>query len=196
MKSLRAPQFLVLILSVFSAFQTVTGQAGPVIPAWVHPGLVVSYDGVSAFVNNGRFSQGIQTVMTTRVMSVSGNRVAGVTQMQTVGTPIGGRHTWTCTAAADCTSDMPGFSGKFWVDPANPIASIKGANGERYSFVGKGPYSYRGRSWNATTISYQNPSTGWQLVCTFESQTGLILAYSETSPGEQVHIYFHAMSGQ
>lgn len=196
MKSLRATRFLILVSIVFSAFQTVPGQNGPAIPAWVHPGLVVSYDGISAFVNNGRFSQGIQTVITTRVTAVSGGRVSGITQIQTVGSPVGGRHAWTCTAAADCASDVSGFNGKFWVDPANPIASIKGANDERYSMTGKGPYSYRGRTWNATTISYQNPSTGWQLVCTFDSQTGLILAYSETSPGEQVHIYFRSMSGQ
>lgn len=196
MSSLRVSRFLVLILTVLSPFTTMTGQNAPANPAWVHPGLVATYDGVSAFVNNGRFSQGIQIVMTTRVTAVSGNKVSGVTQIQNVGAPIRQRHAWTCTAAADCTSDMPGFNGKFWVDPANPTASIKGPNGEHYSLVGKGPYSYGGRRWDATTISYQNPATGWQFVCTFESKTGLVLAYSETSPGQQVHTYFRSMSGQ
>ena len=193
MKSLRAISFLVLLPILL---EHGSGQNAPVIPTWIQPGVVVAYDGVSAFVNNGRFSQGIQVVMTTRVTAVGGNKVSGITQLQTVGSPIGGRHAWTCTATADCTSDMPGFSGKFWVDPSNPLASIKGANGERYSMVGKGPYSYRGRSWDATTISYQNPATGWQLVCTFESRSGLVLAYSETSPGQQVHTYFRSMSSR
>jgi len=193
---LSTARLLILVLIVLSPFKAVTGQNGPVIPAWVHPGLVVSYDGISAFVNNGRFSQGIQVVMTTRVTAISGNKASGITQIQTVGTPIGQRHSWTCTAAADCASDMPGFSGKFWVDPANPLASIKGSNGERYSMIGKGPYSHGGRSWEATTISYQNPATGWQLVCTFESKTGLVLAYSETSPGQQVHTYFRSTNGR
>lgn len=196
MKSLRATLFLVLLPILLSPLETVSGQNAPTIPAWIHPGVVVVYDGVSAFVNNGRFSQGIQVVMTTQVTAVGGNKVSGITQLQTVGSPIGGRHGWTCTATSDCTSDMPGFSGKFWVDPANPLASIKGANGERYSMVGKGPYSRAGRNWDATTISYQNPATGWQLFCIFDTRTGLVLAYSETSPGQQVHTYFRSLSGQ
>src|SRR5215467_3402387 len=190
MKSLRAP-FFVLLLVLLSPFETLSGQNSPTIPAWIHPGVVVTYDGVSAFVSNGRFSQGIQVVMTTRVTAASGSQVAGLTQIQTVGTPIGSRATWSCNAAGNCTSsDATGLNGKFWVDPANPLASIKGANGEQYSMVGRGPYSRAGRSWDATTISYQNPATGWELVCIFDSKTGLVLAYSETSPGQQVHTYF------
>jgi hypothetical protein len=194
--SLRVTRFLIPILIVLCALTTVTGQNSPVIPAWVHPGVVVTYDGVSAFVNNGRFSQGIQTLITTRINSISGGKVAGVTQIQTVGTLLSGRHAWSCDAAGNCTADATGFVGKFWIDPANPTASIRGANGERFSLIGKGPYSLRGRSWNAATLNYNNPATGWNIVCIFDSKTGLVLAYSETSPGEQVHTYFRSMSGQ
>lgn len=193
MKFLRAIPFLLLLPILL---ENGSGQNTPTIPTWIHPGVVVTYDGVSAFVNNGRSSQGIQTVITTRINSISAGKVAGVTQIQTVGTPIGGTHAWTCDAAGNCATDATGLAGKFWVDPANPLASIKGANGERYSMVGRGPYSRAGRNWDATTISYQNPSTGWQLVCIFDSKSGLVLAYSETSPGEQVHTYFRSMSGQ
>src|SRR5215467_4651540 len=118
-------QALVVFLTLARSFFP---QSAPAIPSWVKPGVTVRYDGVSAFVNNGRFSQGIQVVMVTRVTSVAGNTVSGVTQIQTVGTPIGGRHAWTCTAAGVCRSDFPGFSGKFWVDPAAPEASVRGAN--------------------------------------------------------------------
>src|SRR5215469_14347923 len=164
MKSLPAPRFFVLVLIVLSSLLTVCGQNAPAVPAWVHPGVVVSYDAVSAFVNNGRFSQGIQTVITTRVTAVSGNQVSGITQLQTVGTPIGARAAWSCNAAGNCTSsDATGVNGKFWIDPANPTGSIMGAHGERFSLMGKGPYSLHGQTWNAGTLSYSNPATGWQI---------------------------------
>ncbi len=189
MKARALTPIMILALGVLTA----PAQTAPTIPAWVRPGLVVTYDGVSAFVKNGRFSQGIRVLMTTRVTSVSGNTVSGVTQIQTVGTPMGGRHAWTCTAAGNCRSDMMDFSGKFWVDPAHPVESVKGPNGAPFTVKGKGPYSYGGRTWDATTMSYENPSTGWQVLLIFESKTGLILAYSENSPGQQVHTYFRSM---
>ncbi len=187
---------LAFLLTIILALcvSTAPAQTAATIPAWVQPGLVVAYDGVSAFVRNGRFSQGIRVVMTTRVTSVSGNKVSGVTQVQTVGSPIGGRHSWTCTAAGNCISDMGGFSGKFWVDPAHPTDSVRGPNGEPFSVVGRGPYSYGGRSWSGVTLTYQNPATGWQYLLIFDSNTGLILAYSENSPGQQVHTYFRSIS--
>ena len=187
---------LSLAILLVDAPPSVTAQTAPVIPTWVKPGLVVTYDGVSAFVNNGRFSQGIRVVMMTRVTSVTGNAVSGITQIQTVGAPIGGNHAWACNAKGICKSDMTGFSGKFWVDPAAPADSVKGPNGELFSLVGRGPYAYGGRTWSGATLSYQNPATGFQYVLTFDTKTGLVLAYSETSPGEQVHTYFRSMSGQ
>ncbi len=111
---------LAFLLTIILALcvSTAPAQTAATIPAWVQPGLVVAYDGVSAFVRNGRFSQGIRVVMTTRVTSVSGNKVSGVTQVQTVGSPIGGRHSWTCTAAGNCIIDMPVFPASFgWIPP-------------------------------------------------------------------------------
>jgi hypothetical protein len=185
-----------LILMLVFAVPDLMPQTGPVIPAWVKPGTTVAYDGVSAFVNNGRFSQAVQVVMTTRVTSVSGNAVSGITRIQTVGTPLASTHTWTCTAAGSCRSDMPGFSGKFWVDPAHPVESVRGPNGEPYILMGRAPYAYGGRKWSGATLSYQNPATGWQYVLTFDTATGLILAYAETSPSQQVHTYFRSMNTQ
>lgn len=173
-----------------------TSQNGPVIPDWVHPGVTVVYDGVSAFVNNGRYSQGIQTVMTTRVNAVSGGAVSGVTRVQTVGSPIGGTHAWVCNAAGNCRADATGLNGKFWIDPAHPRESIHGANGEPFAIMGRAPYSYGGRTWDAVTMSYQNPATGIQLMAVYDAKSGLILAYSESSPAQQVHLYFRTMSGR
>ena len=190
---MKIPGFCLTTLFLLS---TAVPQDGPTIPGWIKPGVVVIYDAVSAFVNNGRFSQGIQTVLTTRVMSVNGNRVFGRTNAQTVGSPIGGTHAWSCTAAAQCTTDASTLSGQFWVDPAHPTQSIHGANGEIYSIVGHGPYTYGGHTWDAVMLSSQNPPTGVQLTTTGEAKTGLVLAHSEVTPAQQVHVYFRSMRGQ
>jgi hypothetical protein len=156
----------------------------------------VAYDGVSSFISNGRPAQPVKVVMTTRVTSVNGGQVTGVTQIQTVGTPLVGRHLWTCNAAGVCQSDATGMNGKFWLDPANPTASARGPNGEVYTLIGNSPYSYGGKTWAARTMSYQNPASGVQSMCVFETKTGLIVAYSEGSPSQQVHTYLRSVSGQ
>jgi hypothetical protein len=171
----------------------VSGQNGPAVPSWVHPGLTVTYDGVSAFVQNGKFSQSVQVVMTTRVTAVAGGRVSGSTLFQTVGTPLQSTHAWSCTSTGNCSGDATGFTGQFWVDPANPTTSVHGPHGEPYTLKGNSPYSYGGHTWDSTTMSYKNPATGWQLFMVFETKTGLVLAYSESSPAQQVHTYFKGM---
>lgn len=199
MKSYSATMACVLVLAfalVVVTVNSVSAQGAPTIPAWVHPGVTVAYDGVSASVQNGRFSQGIQVVMTTRVNSVSGGVVNAVTSVQTVGSPVGGSHAWSCNAAGNCRTDATGLGGQFWVDPANPTASTRGVNGEPYSNMGSAPYTYNGKTWAASTLSYQNPATGVQLVTIFETKSGLVLAHSETYPTQQVHTYLRSISGQ
>jgi len=176
---------------------TLTAENRAVIPAWVRPGLVVTYDSVSAFVNQyGQFSQGVRIIMTTRVKSVSDGRVFGSTHIQTVGSPIEGTHEWSCNAAADCIKDETGLHGKFWVDPDHPTDSVKGPFGEIFSVVGKAPYSRNGHDWNAMMLTYKNPDTRVAYDITYEEKTGLILASSEINPGQQVHAYFVSMAGQ
>ena len=188
---------IAMILLIALSAATVSAENSATIPAWVKPGLVVTYDAVSAFVNQyGQFNQDIQVVMTTRVNSISGGKVSAITQVQTVGSPIGGKHEWACNAAGDCEKDATGLVGKFWIDPDHPTDSIKGPNGEPFSVVGKGPYSHGDRTWSAVMLSYQNSETGVQFQVSFDAKTGLILASSETYPTQQVHAYFRSMSGQ
>ena len=197
MKSLVAFCGCVLFVASFCiTVRSVRAQNAPTIPSWIHAGLVVTYDGDSAFVTNGRFSQGIKVVITTKVNSSSATQVSGLTSIQTVGTPIGQQHSWSCNASANCTSDLAGFSGQFWVDPANPTASAHGPNGEPYTVKGTAPYTLNGKTWTGTMMVYENAASGVQYVCTFDSKTGLVLQYSETNPGQQVHTYFRSMTGQ
>ena len=170
-------------------------QGAAKIPAWVRPGLVVVYDGVSAFVANGRFSQGIQIVMTTRVTAVANGVVAAVTNVQTVGSPIGGAHLWRCTAGGLCQGDATGMNNHFWVDVAHPAGSWQGPNGEPYRVIGQAPYRYGQRTWAGVGMSYSNPASGTQYVLTYDAATGLVLQYSETNPAQQVHIYMRSATG-
>jgi hypothetical protein len=184
---------VLVLASICVSVHSVRADNAPTIPAWIRPGLVVVYDADSVFVTNGRFSQGIRMVMTSKVNSSSSTQVSGITSLQTVGSPIGGTHSWNCNAGGYCTSDSSGLNGQFWVDPANPTASKHGANGEPYTVKGTGPYTLNGKTWTGTMMVYENAASGVQLVCTFDSKTGLILQYSESSPSEQVHTYFRSM---
>lgn len=196
MKSrLTYPACVLILASICSSVHSVRADNAPTIPSWIHQSLIVTYDGDSAFVTNGRFSQGIRVVMTTKVNSSSSTQVSGITSVQTVGSPIGGTHAWNCNASGYCTSDSSGLNGQFWVDPANPTASKRGANGETYTLKGTGPYTLNGKTWTGTLMVYENAASGVQLVCTFDSKSGLILQYSESSPSEQVHTYFRSTSG-
>jgi len=175
----------------------VSAQNGPVIPAWVKPGLVLTYDAVSAFVTpRGRFDQPVQILMTTRVTSVSEGRVTATTHFQNVGAPLSADHAWSCDASSNCVMDETQFHGKFWVDPNRAADSVKGPFGEPFRVVGQGPYTYAGKTWDSTMLAYQNPQTGVEYVVSYETRTGLILASSETSPRQQVHAYFRSMRNE
>ena len=50
--------------------------------------------------------------------------------------------------------------------------------------MGKNNFPIAGRTWNATTMAYQNTASKVQYVVIFDSQTGLILAYTESSPAQ------------
>jgi hypothetical protein len=183
------------ILIVFLALcvSAVPAQTGPTIPSWIHSGLTVMYNGDSAFVQNGRHVQPVQLILTTRVNSVSSTAVSALTQIQTVGTPLVNRVTWTCNAAGNSQSSAAGFSGQFWVDPNAPTASTHGANGEPYSITGQGPYNIAGKTWAATTMTYQNQASGVRLTTIFETKSGLVLAHAENFPTQQAHVFLRGI---
>jgi hypothetical protein len=196
MRSLVTCIACVLILaSICVSVHSVRAENAPAIPSWIHAGLVVTYDADSAAVSNGRFSQGIRLIITTKVNSASATQVSGITSIQTVGTPVGQQHSWSCNASGNCTSDLAGFSGQFWVDPANPTASTHGPNGEPYTVKGTAPYTYNGKTWSGTMLVYENAASKVQYVCTFDANSGLVLQYSESGPSQQVHTFFRSMTG-
>jgi len=167
-----------------------TGAALGAVPSWVQPGLVVSYDGISASLIGGEPQNGVYTVMTTQVDSASRDAVSGTTKVYIPSASMGGwSYSWQ-TSEGDPWKDVH----RFWVDPADPSSSVKGPNGEVLSIVGQEPFSYGGRSWDATLMAYKNEETGTEYHLTFETKTGLILAYTEMYPSQNTFLYFKSIS--
>ncbi|VVC71979.1 Uncharacterised protein [uncultured archaeon] len=159
------------------------------VPSWVQPGVTVVYDGISGYYSNGQYTNPVATTVTLRVNSVAGNTVAGTTYVE-IPTMPGYRQTfdWTCIEGGVC-------DWRFWVDPANPTGSAKGPNGETYSVVNSGPYSHGSYSNpDATLMAYQNAGSGVEYHLTFETRTGLIVAYAEKYPSQHTFLYFKSIN--
>ena len=125
---------------VVSTCAVAAAQGSPTIPSWIHPGLTVIYDGVSASRNGTGYAQPVRVAVVTRVRVVDRRGVAAASLIQSVGAPVQNTIIWSCNAAGTCHGSRPGFNGKFWVDPADPTGSAAGPNGEAYRVVGTGPY--------------------------------------------------------
>jgi len=187
----RVPVIVALVLSL-TAFASAQQQP-PAVPTWIRPGLVVTYTGDSAFMQGGKVTQPISVTMTTHVTSVSANQVVGVTQVQNGNAPLTQTISWWCSSSGACRSNKAGSNGKFWVDPANPVASALGPNGEQMTVIGSMTYALNKHVYNATTMGYQNKATGLRMLLVFETSSGLMLEYAESAPTEQMHLFFQSM---
>lgn len=185
MKVIYMKIILLIITSILLA-----GIAMASVPSWVQPGMVTVYDGLSSSIQNGQTQNGIYTVITTQVDAVSNNEVSGNTKIDIPTAPLGGwSYSW-IAHEGDPWKDVH----RFWIDPINPTASVKGPNGEMFKIIGSGPYSYGGKNWDATLMAYTNQETGVEYHLTFETKTGLILAYIEKYPSQNTFIYFRSIS--
>ena len=165
-------------------------QMRPSTPNWVRPGLVVMYDGGARFM--GPHPSALTLVETTRVQSVSNGRVTGSSNLRNGANPMQNNFNWTCMEGGACDT----YPARFWVDPQNPTASIHGPNGEPFTVMGRSPSTYGGRTWDGTTMVYQNPASGTQYMVIFDTASGLILAYSESTPAQQTFKHLRYVSAQ
>jgi len=174
---------------IFCFVLVFSGLALAAVPSWVQPGVVVSYDGYSAFVQGGQYQSPVQTVVTMETVSVAGNSVSGTTFVSGPGAPgVMQSYPWTCVEGGAC-------EWRYWVDPSNPTGSVKGPNGEVFSVVGSAPYSYGGYAvQDATMMAYENAQTGVEYHITFETRTGLVLAYAEKYPSQQTFLYINSVN--
>jgi hypothetical protein len=165
-------------------------QTRPNVPNWVRPGLQVVYDSGSRFM--GPHAAALTLLETIWVDSVNSGTVSGRVNMRNGGNPLQNNFNFSCITGSNCD----GYPAQFWIDIQNPTASIHGPNGEPFSVVGRNNVNYGGRTWDATTMAYQNPASGTQFVVTYDNASGLILAYSESSPAQQVFRHIRSISGR
>ena len=164
-------------------------QTRPSTPAWVRAGLVIQYDGGARFM--GPRPSALTTVETIRVYSAANGMVSGAVNIRNGANPLQNNFNWSCVTGGNCQ----GYPAQFWVDPQNPTASMHGSNGEPFTVMGRNQVTYGGRTWDGTSMVYQNPASGVQYFVVFDTQSGLILAYSENSPAQQTFRHLRAISG-
>ncbi len=177
------------VLLLFALFTALLQPAWAAVPSWVQPGVSAVYDVASASVSQGQYQNAIQTVMTITVTSVSGNAVSGTAYVESPVMPgYGQSYQWTCIEGGVC-------GWRFWADPNDPASSIRGPNGEIFSEKGRMPYSYGPYSTNdATVLAYTGQQNGVEYHATFDSRTGLMLAYAEIYPSQQTYMYFKSIN--
>lgn len=176
--------------TIIACLIALAGVAMAAVPSWVQPGLIVSYDGLSASMNDGEPDNGVYTVITTQVGSASEDSVSGTTRVDIPTAPMSGwSYSWQ-VYEGDPWKDVH----RFWVDPLNPTGSVKGPNGEILNIIGQEPYTYGDLSRDATLMAYKNEETGAEYHLTFETKTGLILAYSEKYPSQNTFLYLKSIS--
>jgi hypothetical protein len=135
------------------------------VPSWVTPGLVLAYltDEDSGYV-------AIRD--TTTVEAVTQGVVTGETQTLAVGTDK--TYDWTCTASGSCPHGEAAF--QFWIDPADPLGSLKG-QGLPYEYLGTHAlYDPENRqSYDVGILHYSNASGSVRNSTFFQASTGLVI---------------------
>jgi len=179
--------------AAFAVLLCFAGLVSALIPSWVQPGVTVVYDGVGSGIQNGQPVNGVQTLITMRVTSVSGNTVAGT---YNVINPTIDPSIWQLNGQWSCI-DGQACDWRFWVDPTNPAASVKGPHGEPYTEGGPVSYSspLGGPVLDGThVLYYQNADTHVEYHLTYQARTGLIAAYAEIYPSQLTYLYFRSIS--
>jgi hypothetical protein len=161
------------------------------IPAWVSQGTRISYDGYSGFVTvvgdhkeysspvHTRWDVTVNKVTTDSITFYLDSYIAELPELQHTTLT----HTWTY-------GDNYDFC--IWVDPADPTSTVVAPVGMPYTFMGIQPYTLQttGQYYvRAGLIVADILGTGTQYSITYDADTGLVLAHSFTSPGEDVYLY-------
>jgi hypothetical protein len=141
-----------------------SSSSGAAVPGWIRPGLVLGYitDEDSGYV-------AIRD--TTTVESVSHGVVSGETHALAVGTDK--TYDWTCTADGSCPDGEAAF--QFWIDPKEPLGSVKG-QGLPYQYLGTDSlYDPENRQTYTVGILHYSNASGSVRNSTFFDSTGLVI---------------------
>jgi hypothetical protein len=150
----------------------------PKLPSWVKPGLVLQYaEDLGGYVNYD---------YTDTVTSVSNGVVDVTTYRWSPGVPGTASTThWSCSAV--CTGLPASLSAQFWVDPGDPVASLKGGPWA-YRYMGTQDFPLKGKTWRTGLLYF--PSAHGPIVTYFQASTGLVLYHKEYAYSLQYHVWY------
>lgn len=148
------------------------------VPSWVEPGLQVEYtEDLGGYVNYNYIDT--VTARTPATVRISTYRWSpGL-----VGT--GQTLTWSCSAA--CTGTPAATSAQFWVDPANPAASLRHAP---FAYEYMGPVNFRFHNVIRKAYLFYYPSAHGPVVSYFQASTGRFLYHKEYAYSYTYHVWY------
>lgn len=162
------------------------------VPDWVKPDTAFLYDHNSAFVSGAgddiRYTSPVHLRWQIGIDSTTPDSYTFTSVWKNVEYPLQGN-------PATFTSTY-GVAGELvpWIDPKNPAGSIKTPPGMPY-IVGPpiNPFTLPTTNQvysDAVLMTAEIPDTGTMYKLTYDGDTGLGLAYSVISPGEEIIIYY------
>jgi hypothetical protein len=170
------------------------------IPAWIVPNTAVSYNFYSAPLINGIVQPGaISGHLTMYVTDVSATGVEGSVALVFNG--ITHTDAFSCNTTGTCTGSYPG---QFWVDPVLPTESMSSEPLTVRGTATSAITGVAGGAWTWTTMAYQDPAgcdpnqtpaTCVLYQTTFDAHSGLILAYGEYHPSQELILEFAGLTG-
>jgi hypothetical protein len=108
---------------------------------------------------------------------------------------------FSCNVSGTCTGSFPG---QFWVDPVLPTESMAAKPLTVVGTVTSAITGVAGGTWTWTTMAYQDPggcdpnqmpATCVLYQTTFDAHSGLILAYAEYHPSQELILAFAGLTG-
>lgn len=175
-KQLRVPVGAALLAAATALSSTSAAAASPVIPSWVKTGFEVQYaEDLGGYVDYD---------YTDSVTARTASEAKITTYRWSPGVPGTAKYLyWSCAAA--CQGLAASTSAQFWVDPSDPLASLKYAP-FHYHYQGVVSFPFKGRTWKAELV-YQ-PSAHGPIVSYFQASTGLLLYHKEY--GYAYHVWY------
>jgi hypothetical protein len=143
---------------------------------------------ISAYVNDGKYVSPVNALETFQVTSVSSNSVSGTVTVS---------NQYTGSSKQEVTyheGEVSGL-GRFWLDPNDPTASIKGELGVPFSVVGTSYLDLLGKKWETTTLRYNDPGR-MDTWIVYSTKSGLILTYTIKYPTEEIQLTLKSINVQ
>lgn len=170
-------KLLMLVLSLI----LLSGLISAAVPQWVKPGTSATYQMISGGWPNSE-NNNAELYITNQVDRVTARGTEGTASIYNT---LTGQ---TQTQEVICQDGGPACLGRFWLDPNDPAGSFKDETGVTYTVGSRRDYLAAGRNWDAAMMIYQNTGSGVTFSVIYDTQSGLVLAYSHEYPSEKIYM--------